>query len=156
MKSKYAWIIRLVSPYQASKIYLVSSYVFAVTAIPSTSILGSPSIYPGRKTCLLIVERDASSSMDDRNCSQNHDQVSTSPLKGSNFMAASFTERETEPVRAGAGCWVGPLILNRVVETDRLLSIRRLVFWIAFLSCQCTPHKCVHLLRTLYPAKDHG
>jgi len=44
--------------------------------------------------------------MDDRNCSQNGDQVSTSPLKGSIFfIAGSFTERETEPVG------VGPLML---------------------------------------------
>jgi hypothetical protein len=59
--------------------------------------------------------------MDDRNCSQNRDQVSTSPLKGSIFIAGSFTERETEPVGAGAVCWVGPLMFNRAVETDRLV-----------------------------------
>jgi len=56
--------------------------------------------------------------MDDRNCSQNRDQVSTSPLKGSIFIAGSFPERETEPVGAGAVCWVGPLMFNRAVETD--------------------------------------
>ena len=126
-----AWMMRFVSPYRASKIFLVSSYIFAVTAIPSTSILGSPSKFPRRKTCLLIVEREASSSMDDRNCSQNRDQFSTSPLKGYIFIAGSFTEREAEPVGAGADCWVGLLMLNRVVESDRQLSIRRLAFWIA-------------------------
>ena len=83
--------------------------------------------------------------MDGRNCSQNRDQVSTSPLKGSIFIAGSFTERETEPVRAGADCWIGPLILTRVVETDRLSSMRRLAY---------IPHKCVYLLLNLCLARD--
>jgi len=46
--------------------------------------------------------------MDDRNYSQIRDQVSTSLLKGSIFIAGSFIERVTEPERAGAVCLVGP------------------------------------------------
>jgi hypothetical protein len=66
--------------------------------------------------------------MDDRNCSQNRAQVSTSPLKGSNFIAVSFNERQTEMLGVGGRFYVGPSILNRVVETDMLSSIRRLAF----------------------------
>ena len=43
-------------------------FVFAFTAIPST-VLGTTSKYPRRKTCLLVVENEALSSMDDGNCS---------------------------------------------------------------------------------------
>ena len=92
--------------------------------------------------------------MDSRNCSPNRDQVSTSPLKGSIFIGGSFTERETKPVGADAVCFVGPLMSNRAVETDRLLSIRRLAFWIAFSSCEYILHKCLYLLRILCRAKD--
>jgi len=99
----------------------VSSYVFPVTAILSTSILGSPSKYPRRKTCLLIVEREASTSLDDRNCPQNRDQLSTSPLKVSTFTLGSFTERETKPVGSGVVSCVGILMFNRVVERDCFL-----------------------------------
>jgi len=53
--------------------------------------------YQRRKTCLLIVDRDASSSVDDRNYSQNRHQFSTSSLEGSTFIVGSFTERETGP-----------------------------------------------------------
>jgi len=56
--------------------------------------------------------------MDHRNCSQNRDQVSTSPLKDTIFIAGSFTERETEPVGAGAVFWVGPLMFKCAVERD--------------------------------------
>ena len=81
-----------VSPYQETRILLVSSFVFEVTAIPSTNIFGSLSKYSRRKTCLLIVKSEASSSMEDQNCSQNRDQVSTLPAKGSSLIAGSFTD----------------------------------------------------------------
>ena len=77
-----------------------------------------------------MVDRDASWSMDDRNCSQNGEQFSTSPVKGSNFIAGNFTERGIEPVGAGTDRCVGPSILNRVVETAKLSPMRRLAFWI--------------------------
>ena len=123
--------MRFVSPYLASRILLVSSYVSAVTAIPSANNFGSPSKYPLRKTCLLIVESEASSSIEDRNCSQNRDQVSTLPAKGSSLIAGSFTECVTGLVGTVAVGWLDPWILKRAVEADRSLSVRLLAFWIA-------------------------
>ena len=97
-KSRWASMIRFVSPYLASRILLVSSYVFTVTTIPSTNNFGSPSTYPCRKMCLLIVESEASLSVEDRNCSQNRDEVSTLPAKGSSLIVGSFTECVTGPI----------------------------------------------------------
>jgi hypothetical protein len=48
------------------------------------------------------------------------------------YNTGSITERVTEPVWAGAVCWVGPLMLNLAVETDILLFMRP-AFWIALL-----------------------
>jgi len=124
-------MMRFVSPYLASTIFLVYSFVPAVTAIPFTNILGSPSKYPLRKMCFLIVESQASSSMEDLNCSQNRNQVSTLPVKGSSFIAGSFTECVKEYLGTAAVGWVDPWMLNRTVETDKLSSIRLLAFWIA-------------------------
>jgi hypothetical protein len=69
--------------------------------------------------------------MEDRNCYQNREELSTLPVKVSSLIAGRFTECiiEREGIVA-VGC-VGPLMLNRAVEADRLLSIRLLAFWIA-------------------------
>jgi len=64
--------------------------------------------------------------MEDRNCSQNRDQVSTSPSKSSSLIAGSFTECVIELVGTVEVGWVGPLMLSHAVEADRLLSIRLL------------------------------
>ena len=129
--SKWAWMMWFVSPYLASKIFLVTSYLFAVIAIPLTNIFGSTSRYPWRKTCLLIFESETSSSMKDRNCSQNRDQFLTLPAEDSNLIAGSFTESVTKPVERVAVAWVDPWMLNRGEEAERSLSKRILASSIA-------------------------
>ena len=64
--------------------------------------------------------------MDDLNCSQKRAQVSTSPLKVSNFIVGNFTEWVILPAGAGAICWVGPSKLNRTDDADRPPSIHLL------------------------------
>ena len=87
--------MRFVSPYRASRILLVLSYVFEVTAIQYNKIFGSLTKFPRRKTGLLVVESEPSSSMKDRNRFQNRDQINTLPAKGSRLFTGTFTECAT-------------------------------------------------------------
>ena len=152
-KSKWAWMIRFVSPYRTSKILSLRTIcrysdsvhqhiglslqistlkdVFLNSWKEGVFVDGRPKLFPKSIPSFHIAfERFL-------------------------FIAISFTESEAEPVGAGADCWFGPLLLNRLVESNRQLPIRRLAFWIALLSCQYIPHKCLYLLSTLYPVKGH-
>jgi hypothetical protein len=114
------------SLYLASRISLVSSYVSAVTAIPSTNILGSLSKYPRKrhavKYCHLWRTRTAP---------KIETKVSTLPVKGSSLIAGSFTECVTKTIGTIAVGWVDLCMLKCAVEADRLFSIRLIDFWIA-------------------------
>ena len=78
------------SPYRVWRIFFVCSYVSSVTAMPPTKGLGSPSKYPRRKTCLLIVETHWFLSTEDSNWFQNLDHVSMSPANDSNFIVGNL------------------------------------------------------------------
>ena len=66
--------------------------------------------------------------MEDLNCSQNLDQDSTLPVKGSSLIGGSFTECVTETMGVVAVGRVVPWILNCAADAERTLSVHLLAF----------------------------